>query len=417
MEPATTLVLLVVGLLLSALFSATETALTALPVSRVQHLAAQKGRLYKVAWGRWQRRPHRMLVTILVGNNVVNIGISAMATNAAITLVGNRGVGLAVGVMTLAVLVFGEITPKTFARIDPERLGQRTILLMGLLDWVLTPVTLPLLGLSQVIARWRRVSLETAPAASSPEDIGFLISLSRQEGHLSEFQHGMVEAVLRIEAAVVREVQVPRTDVVFLRDTLTLPEVRAEVLRRGYSRYPVYHERDDNVIGMLLAKELLRPDDECPDWTACLQPPLYVPESKKVVELLREMRDRRTHVALTVDEYGNIAGLVALEDLIEMIVGDIQDEFDTAGPQWELEPSGSWLVRGSLPVDRLSRLTGKPLPPDEDYTSVAGLLLERAGRVPPAGARFQVGELSFEVVAATSRRIERVRVTITPPPA
>jgi putative hemolysin len=142
-----------------------------------------------------------------------------------------------------------------------------------------------------------------------------------------------------------------------------------------------------------------------------------VPESKRTVELLREMRDRRTHIALTVDEYGNLAGLVALEDLLEFIVGDIQDEFDTAQPLWRSEGPGTWVVRGSLPLERLSRLTGKPFETAPDYVSVAGMLLEIAGRVPPEGSRFQVGELVFEIVEASPRRIERVRVTVSAPGA
>ncbi|MGV8042421.1 MAG: transporter associated domain-containing protein [Thermoanaerobaculaceae bacterium] len=145
-----------------------------------------------------------------------------------------------------------------------------------------------------------------------------------------------------------------------------------------------------------------------------LQPALFVPETKRVVELLREMRDRRVHVALSVDEYGAIAGLVSLEDLIEMIVGDIEDEFDTAQPTWEVAGEGEWLVRGSLSLERLAHLTGKPLVAGADYTSVAGLLLEMAGRVPAVGERFEASGLAFEVTAATLARIEQVRVTAAP---
>lgn len=413
MDVATTVGAMVAGLAASAFFSATETALTALPVSRVAAIAARAGRPTRRAWERWRDRPHRVLVTILVGNNAVNIGISALATKLAIDLFGSTGVGLAIGVMTLAVLIFGEVTPKTLARVDPETMSRFSMPIVGALDVILTPLTLPLLGLSQLIARLKRVSLESAIAPSSPEDLRFLLSLSQQEGHLTELQHGMVDAVLRIEQTVVRRVQVPRTDVAFLSDVLTLGEVRARVLRHGYSRYPVFHERDDNIIGILLAKDLLRPDVESSgEWLPHLQRALFVPESKRVVELLREMRDKRVHIALTVDEYGNTAGLVTLEDLIEIIVGDIEDEFDPVAPRWVREPSGSWLVRGSLSLDKLSRLTGVSLPQTPDYNSVAGLLLARAGRVPEVGDTFEESGLSLEVVAATATRIERVRVTV-----
>ena len=412
MDPASTVVLLIVGLVASAFFSATETALTALPVSRVATLARGGAHVTGWAWRRWQQRPHRVLVTILIGNNAVNIGISALATKLAIDMFGDHGLGLAVGVMTLAVLVFGEVTPKTFARVDPEALARVVIAPVGLLDYLLTPLTLPLLGLSHLLARWRKLPLGSAVVASSPEDVRFLLSLSHQEGHLSAFQHGMAEAVLHIEQATVRQVQVPRTDVAFLSDALSLEALRAEVLRHGYSRYPVYHERDDNIRGILLAKDLLRPLPAPEDWTSLLLAPLYVPEGKRVVELLREMRDRRSHIALSVDEYGNIAGLLTIEDILEMIVGDIEDEFDPVAPRWVREADGAWLVRGSLSLDRLTRLTGNPLPATVDYNSVAGLLLDFAGRVPSPGEKFVHGGLAFEVVDATPVRIQRVRVSV-----
>ena len=417
METGTTLVLLLVGLAFSAFFSGVETALTTLPFARVASLAKKGGPAVRWAWQRWRVRPHRVLVTLLVGNTLVNIGISAIATELALGLFGDRGIGIAIGVTTLAVLMFGEVTPKALARSDPEALARHVIVPVAALEWLLTPLLVLLLGFSHLVARLRRISLHQAPTASRPEDVRFLLAIARQEGHLTELQHGMLEAVLRFEGAQVRQVQVPRTDVVFLSDALPIEEVEARVRKHGYSRYPVYHDRDDNVVGILLAKDLLRPEARTGSWTTFLQPPLFVPESKRTVELLREMRDRRTHIALTIDEYGNLAGLVALEDLLEFIVGDIQDEFDTAQPLWHPEGPGTWVVRGSLPLERLARLTGKPVESAPDYVSVAGLLLEIAGRVPPVGSRFQVGELVFEVVEASARRIERVRVTVVAPAA
>jgi len=417
MEIGTAVVLLLVGLALSAFFSGVETALTALPFARAASLAKKGGPAVRWAWQRWRLRPHRVLVALLAGNTLVNVGISAIATELALRLFGDRGIGIAVGVTTLVVLTFGEVTPKSLARVDPEAISRRVIVPVAALEWLLTPLLVVLLGFSHLVARLRRISLQRAPTASRPEDVRFLLAIARQEGHLTELQHGMLEAVLRFEGAQVRQVQVPRTDVVFLRDTLTLEEVEGRVRKHGYSRYPVYHERDDNVVGILLAKDLLRPEAHTGPWTAFLQPPLFVPESKRTVDLLREMRDRRTHIALTIDEYGNLAGLVTLEDLLEFIVGDIQDEFDTAQPLWQLEGPGAWVVRGSLPLERLARLTGKPIESAPDYVSVAGLLLEIAGRVPPAGSRFEVGDLVFQVVEASPRRIERVRVTVSAPPA
>ena len=417
MTIGTAAVLLVVGLALSAFFSGVETALTALPHSRVTALGRRGGRASRWAWRRWLGRPQRVLTAILAGNTLVNVGLSAVATDVAVNIFGDRGIGLAVGVMTLVVLLFGEVTPKTLARAGPETLARRTIVAVALLEWLLTPVVVPFLGLAQLVARVRRVELGRSPTPARPEDVRYLLAVARQQGHVSEQQHAMLEAVLRFEGAHVRDVQLPRTDAVFISDALTIDEVRERVLRHGYSRYPVFHGRDDNVTGVLLAKDLMRPEARAGAWTSFLQPALFVPESQRVVDLLREMRERRSHIALSVDEYGNVAGLVTLEDLLEMIVGDIQDEFDTREPAVRAEAPGRWLVRGSLPLDRLARLTGRPIQRATDYTSVAGLLLALAGRVPEVGSRFEVDGLAFEVAEASARRIHQVRVTIAAPAA
>src|SRR5271157_2833870 len=217
------------GIALSAFFSGTETALTALPFSRVVALARSSRPVLRWAWRRWRVRPHRVLVTLLGANTLVNIGLSALATSAALHLVGDRGIGIAVGVTTLAVLTFGEVTPKTFARANPETFGRAAILPVAALDWLATPLTVPLLGFSQLAARLTRVSLQATPVATRPEDVRFLLRLAREHGHVSELQHGMLEAVLRLEGKQVREAQVPRTDVVFLRDTASRDEVRRRV--------------------------------------------------------------------------------------------------------------------------------------------------------------------------------------------
>jgi putative hemolysin len=409
------ILLLLGGVAVSAFFSGTETALTALPFSRVVAIERRSRPVWRRAWRRWRLSPHRMLVTLLACNTLVNVGLSALVTSAALKLFGDRGLGIAIGATTLAVLTFGEVTPKTLARANPEALARVAIVPLAALDWLATPLALLLLAFSHLAARLTRVSLQAAPVATRPEEVRVLLNLAHERGHVSELQLGMLDAVLRLEGTQVREVQVPRTDVAFLSDSATRDEVRQRVAELGYSRYPVYHERDDNIIGILLAKDLLLPNRETERWTALLQPPLFVPESKRVVDLLREMREARSHIAVSIDEYGNTAGIVTLEDLLELVVGDIEDEFDTGQPPWRAEGRDSWLVRGAYPLVRLSRLTGRKLASSRS-TSVAGLLLELAGRVPAPGARFRVGDLELEVVRASPRRIEQVRVRLLPVP-
>lgn len=418
MSVAWTLGFLLSGLIFSALCSAAETALTALPISRVEVLLRSGSRPARAAWHRWRARPHRVLVTLLVLNNATNVGISAMATELALRLFGNQGVALAVGTMTLALLVFGEVTPKTLARVDPEAFASWAVIPIAAFDLLLAPFTGPLLGFSHILARWRGTPLHAAPTAATLEDVRFLLSLSRQEGYLSELQAGMVEAVLAIERATVREVQVPRPDVVMLADSASLEEVRTTVLTSGYSRYPVYHQRDDNVIGVLHARDLLRCQEEGKPWTAYLKPPLCVTESTRLVDVLAQMRERRLHLAVSFDEYGAVAGIVTLEDVLETIVGDIRDEFDSAAPAVQEIGERVWEVSASLPLERLSRLTGYALATSPRVSSVGGLLLTLAGGVPEKGTSFTHRGVRFTVLEATPRRVLKVRVEApAPPPA
>nr|BAL56788.1 hypothetical conserved protein [uncultured prokaryote] len=356
------------------------------------------------------------MVTLLVLNNAANVGISALATELALRLFGNQGLALAVGTITLALLVFGEVTPKTLARVDPEAFASWAVVPVAFLDAVLTPFTGPLLGISQLVAKIRGTPLSRTPAAATLEDVRFLLSLSHQEGYLSQQQLGMVEAVLTIERATVRDVQVPRPDVVMLADNLTLGEVREVVLASGFSRYPVYHERDDNVVGVLHARDLLRCQEEGKPWTSYLKPPLCVTESTRLVDVLSQMRERRLHLAVSFDEYGAVSGIVTLEDVLETIVGDILDEFDMQGPLVQELGERRWVVRGSLPLERLSRLTGLHLAPPAKVSSVGGLLLTLAGGVPQKGARFFHRGLAFTVLEATPRRVLKVQVEAQAPP-
>lgn len=405
-----TLLLLLLGLGFSALCSATETALTALPLSRVELLRKKGGRLRRWAWSTWRSRPHRVLVSLLILNNAANVGISALATELALGLFGQQGLAIAVGLTTLGLLVFGEVTPKSLARVDPESSAAAVVVGIVAFDVLLAPLTVPLLGLSHFLARLRGTPLHSAPVAASVEDLRFLLSLSRQEGHLTSLQVEMLEAILAIGHAVVREIQVPRPDVIMLSKTASLEEVKATVLSRGYSRYPVYEEKEDNLVGILHARDLLRCQQEKRPWTSYLKPPLCVLESTRLLDVLGEMRAKRLHLAVSIDEYGAVAGIVTLEDVLETIVGEIADEFDMSSPAVEQLPTGGWIVKASLPLERLSRLTSQAISSPTKVSSVGGLLLTLAGGVPEKGQSFSYQGLLFTVVEATPRRILRVQV-------
>lgn len=410
--------LLLLGFAFSALCSAAETALTALPLSRVEALAQQKGKVRRWAWQRWRHRPHSVLATLLVLNNAANVGISALATQLALELFGHQGLAIAVGATTLALLVFGEVTPKSLARVDPESFASKVLVAIAALDSLLLPFTTPLLALSHVLAKLWGTPLHAAPRAASLEDLRFWLFLSRQEGELTALQAEMLEAVLGLEQRLVRDVQVPRPDVVMLPDTASFEEVRDKVLAAGFSRYPVYHQRDDNIVGVLHARDLLRCQQEGKPWVAYLKPALCVPETSRLVSLLAEMRAKRLHLAVSFDEYGAVAGVVTLEDVLETIVGEIADEFDVTSPAVEELKEGVWVVKASLPLDRLARLVGQSLPKAGKVNSLGGFLIASLGGVPQKGQELLGEGLRFTVLEATPQRVLKVRVErLAPPPA
>lgn len=410
--------LLVLGLAFSALCSGAETALTALPLSRVEALSRQDHKLARWAWRRWRQLPHRVLVTLLVLNNAANVGISALATELALRLLGSQGLAVAVGAATLGLLVFGEVTPKSLARVDPESVARHLILLVVVADSLLVPLTVPLLGLSHLLAKLRGTPLHEVPKAATLEDLRFLLSLSRQEGHLSALQAEMLEAVLGLEQKLVRDVQVPRPDVVLLSDAASFHEVVDKVLQSGFSRYPVYHGSDDNIVGVLHAADLLRCHREGKSWTTYLKPALCVPETSRLVTLLAEMRAKRVHLAASFDEYGSLAGIVTLANVLEAIVGEIADEFRQSSPAVQALMPGVWLVKASLPLERLARLTGQPLTSPAKVYSVGGLLMSQLGGLPQPGQKLYYQGYLFTVEEATRQRVLKVRVAYpAPPPA
>jgi putative hemolysin len=401
---------LVVLLLLSGFFSGSETALMAVNRYRLSYLARRGDR--RAARVRdLVASPDRLISTILLGNNFANTAASALATAIAIAVAGERGTIYATLIMTALLLIFAEIAPKTLAARHPERVSVIVARPIGLLVKLLYPLASAAGALANlVLLNWGRT--KTVVAGVSEEDIKGIISLGEEERVIAREKRQMLHGILRLTETTIEDVMIPRTQVVAIDVDMKPREVLEVIRQSGNTRIPVYEGTLDDVVGVLHSKDVFRYWDRLDDMDLRSLPrrPLFVPETATLEGLLQAFQDQRQHMAIVIDEYGGVEGIVALEDLLEEIVGDIEDEYDLPRTPQVIElQDGSLLVGGSCPLSFLRRHYGIKLEAEES-TTIAGLLLEVTGRIPRAKERIEHAGLSFIVQRARPHRVEQVRI-------
>jgi putative hemolysin len=400
----TDIVAVILCLLGSGFFSASETALTSLQVTRLEALRTRSGRLTRAGLDRWATAPQELLITILVGNNLVNVLASALATQIAYRISDDGGLAVVVGLMTLGILVFGEITPKTLAQRHAETISRRVVPILYVLDVILTPVNKILGLLARVLSRGEGPELPV-----TEEDLLFMLRLAHRHAHLPRDSRLMIESVLRFQRAVAREVMVPRPKVSTVDACWNLDELQNTIIATPHSRFPVVSGSPDNIVGVLHAKHLLRLETGRP-WTELVVPAVYIPESRSLPDLLQDFRRSGQHIALVLDEFGGLSGLVTLEDVLELVVGEIEDEFDRGYESAVKAGDGRWRVAGHLSVRRLESLLHRNISQPEDVDSVGGLI---AHLEPDAttGSAVEWDGLRLKVEEIEDGRATRVLVT------
>jgi len=392
----------------SAFFAASETSLTSLPVTRLEALRTRSGRLTRAGLDRWATAPQDFLITILVGNNLVNVLASALATKIAYRYSENGGLAVAVGLMTLGILVFCEITPKTFAQRHAEAVSRRVAPILYVLDLILTPVNKVLGLLTRLPSGGKEPELPV-----TEEDLLFMLRLAHRHAHLPRDSRWMIESVLRFQRAVAREIMVPRPMVATVDSSWELETLQDFITTTPHSRFPVVEGSPDDIVGMLHAKHLLRlrPDQE---WLDLVVSGLFVPESRTLPDLLQDFRRTGKHLALVLDEFGGLSGIVTLEDVLELVVGDIQDEFDLGGES-VIEPTDNgWRVAGHLSLRRLESILHRNIKQPEDIDSVGGLVTDLLEDEVTIGSAIEWDSLRLEVEEVEDGRATRVLVTRVP---
>ncbi len=402
---------LMILLFCSAFCSASETAITT--TGRGKLLALLEARPFYRSFFQWLMNDiQRVLTLCLISNNVVNIGASTLATTVALHLFGQRALVYVVPAMTVMIVVFGEILPKSVAMIHSERVLLVCTPILRVLDFVAYPFT----WLMQVSVRavgWLfRIDLTRQSPFVTREEIEQVVTIGEQSGAIEAVERRMIHGVIDFEETRVYEIMVPRVDMVAIEASDTIGEAMEVFIEHGHSRLPVYDDSPDNIVGILYVKDTLRhlvaADLKQPVGTLAREP-MFIPESIRTVELLEAMRRDHVHIAMVVDEYGGIAGVVTMEDLLEEIVGEIQDEYDQEAPDILEEDDGTYLVQGNMSLEDLSEVLHCQFE-SEDAESIAGLVLSLAGKFPEDNDEFEYQNWLIKVVDLEDHRIKLLRL-------
>jgi len=409
-----TLVWLGVACLLATMFfSAAEMAFIAANRLRLRHLAEEGSRTaahYLEAF----RRPERVLSTAMMGVTIAHIVASSAVTYALLPVLGAWAPWVVTAALTPVMLVFGEIIPKAVAR---EWATSLILRLYAPLRWasaLLVPFVWVTNTLVTVLLRFVGGPSVDSRHFVSREELKALLAMEPDEADVTTVEAEMIDKIFDLGDTTVREVMVPLVEVAMLPETATPADAIALIAQRGFSRIPIYAQRETDIVGVVAAMDLLKRGADASTLADLRRPVSYVPETKRIDDLLREMQRSRNHLAVVVDEYGGATGVVTLEDILEQIVGEIQDEHDRAPASVERLPDGSYWVAARTHIEELNEALDWSLP-KQDYETVAGLVLATLHRIPRMGEEFQVGRYTITVLEADARHVKAVK--IAPPPS
>ncbi len=401
--------IIALAVLVTALLSASEMAFIAANRVRLRHLA-ETGDTVAARYLEAFRSPERMLSTAMMGVTIAHIAASSFATWALLPIAGAWTAFVVTVTLVPVMLVFGEVIPKTAARERSTAMIRRLFPVLQVATMILAPITWGARAL--VGGALKAVGLRGATTRQfvSREELKLLLQLEPTEADVTSTEAEMIDKIFDLGETAVREIMVPLVDVAALPENATPDDAVRLIQERGFSRLPVYADRELNIVGVVTTMDLLRRGAEARDLKTLMRPATYAPETKRIDELLTEMQKGRVQLAVVVDEYGAAVGIVTIEDIVEQIVGEIQDEHDKTPSTVERLPDGSYRVAGRERIEDLNDVLDWNLPTG-DFETVAGLVLATLHRLPRVGEEFQVGRQTFTVLEADQRRILTVRIT------
>lgn len=418
------LILVILGL--SSIYAALETALIALGEVKLRLVIEESARPPRML-ELWRDHPNDVLATILIANTFANITISALATDLTESMLegtawGGFGIPFAIGITTLVVLVAGEVVPKTYGKHNPESVLAFAPILRAS-HWLFYPLMRVLVRFSHGVVT--KLGGETSAAQSvTEEEIEHMVRVGKSEGSMSPVSAKLLTGIFELDDKVAREVMVPRTEIHGLELTASVADVMAAVKETGHSRYPVHGETIDDIVGVLYIKDyfqaaVLRDRQSPPRIKDLMRKPMVRPWNIGLQDLFMDMQRERVHIAVIASEYGGVAGIVTLEDIVEEVFGPIYDEHDRAVESVRATGDGKWVAEGVVTMSELENALETDFPDDEEaqYETVAGLLMQEAGRVPEPGFTLTYQGFRFEVLKADLTHVRQVAIEKVAPPS
>lgn len=408
MAIGTEIIILIILLLLSGFFSGSEVALISLTKLRARQMLDKK-KPGAVFINKLKEDPQRMLATILIGNNIANVAASAIATSIMIGIFKNYAVAIATGVMTLLILIFGEITPKSIAAKNNELISR----LVAAPIWYLSIVLAPILNvLDKFLNRFiKLIGIKAQEKVITDEDIMSVVRSAEEEGSIKEIEEKMIKSILEFDDINVSEIATPRKDMIMLESKFNIENALKLFLKKKHTRTPVYEKQKDNIVGIIHVKDVMKniqgKNKNLPI-TKIMYKPYFVPEVKKISDLLRQFQKRKEHMAIVVDEHGSITGLVTLEDVLEEIVGEIMDETDILAPNIKSIGKNAWIINGKTDIDEVNEKLHMKLK-GRGYDTFSGFLLKRTGKIPKQGDEITYKRFRFKIEEIEDNRISKVR--------
>ena len=395
---------------LSGFFSGLEVALVGIRKSKVLQLVKENARGSK-ALHKLKSNPGRMMASVNLGNNLVNVASTALATNVALRIFGNDGLAIAIGIMTFLILVFGEITPKTYCNANATKIALRySPFLLGF-GYALYPIV----KLFEIITRGmvKLTGSSYVPPPITEDEIKGVIDQGLEDKAIEKAEMELVHGALNFDETVIRAVMTPRTKMFMLNSRMMLFEALPLINQSGFSRIPVYGDNKDEIVGIVHVRDLLKfleKDEKMIELKKIARKPIFVSQEKKVSDLLKEMQGRQTHMAIVLDEFGGVEGCATLEDLIEEIVGEIRDETDVKKTVFHHIDKDTIVTNGDIEIDTVNEIFKTNVPEGDDYASLNGLLHEKLHDIPKEGDKIEINSLRIVVEKVSKNIPERIRI-------
>jgi len=395
---------------LSGYFSGLEVALVSIRRSKIEQMVKDKVRgassLHKL-----KSNPSRMMSSVNLGNNLASIAATALATDISLKFFGDDGLAIAIGIMTFLILIFGEITPKTYCNANASKVAIKNSRILLIFGYVFFPIV----WIFEIITKGmiKLTGSSDMPPGLTEDEIKEVVEQGYKDKAIEKQESELVHGALNFDDIVIRTVMTPRTKMFKLNSKMMLFEALPEINKSGFSRIPVFADNTDQIVGIVHVRDVLKKlesDEKVISLEQIMRDPVFVSQEKRVSDLLKEMQGRRTHMAIVLDEFGGVEGCVTLEDLLEEIVGEIQDETDTEKPSFQRDGQNAIVTDGDIEIDEINDIFQSDIPPGDDYSTLNGLLHEQLHDMPKEDDKIEIGSLRIIIEKVSKNKPEKIRI-------